>query len=131
MIRLAEFVENGCLELAKLSVRLIHRGTVTRYGKSPGTPVVTGQHRSGGRTSYGSPPTFVPEDNAPAYPIFGEHEVDASLSGSVLGDDFFWRSLAPVPALLEDGLSQQAPSGFLQHSIDAAKSEVESTRWDG
>lgn len=128
MARLERFVRDGCVGLAKDAMRLIHGGTIRPYGQSPGTPVVTGQHRSGGRTALGSPPTFVPPDDAPVYPIWGDDDVDASFAGAQLGDEFFWANRAPAPALLEQGRSQQAPTGFLGHSIEAAKAEIESTR---
>lgn len=117
--------------MSVLGMRLIHRGTVRRYGSSPGTPVVTGQHRSGGRAGLNALPTFAPPDNAPHYPIMGDHELDSTFARAELGDNLYWGSNAPVPKLLEEGLSAQARTGFLGHSVDQAKIDVEATEWDG
>lgn len=130
MLEMVRYVEQGCVDMATLSMRLIHRGTVRPYGSSPGTPVDTGQHRGAGRTALNSPPTFVPPDNAPSYPAWTDSDVDRSLAGAKLGDVMYWRNNGPVPALLEKGHSPQAPSGFLNHSVAQAKIDIEGARYE-
>ncbi len=127
MRRMAAFVEGGTVELGVKAMRLIHGGTVRPFGQSPGTPVDTGEHRSGGRVGLNSPPTFVPPPEASSYPIMGDNEIDEVFANAKLGDDLYWANRAPVSELLEEGLSAQAPDGFLEFSIDEAIRQVEAT----
>lgn len=129
MQEMTRFVSDGVVELSRLSIRLIHRGTVRPYGSSPGTPVLTGQARSGGSVGVGSPPTFKPPTEAPSFPIFGDNDIDAATSGAKLGDTFFWGNNVEYSPFLEDpATSPQAPQGFLGLSVDEARKEVEGTR---
>ncbi len=124
MRRAVDLIEEGVMELATTTMVLVHRGTIQPSGASPGTPVRTGKHASAGRVASGSPPTHVPPKDPPFSPM-GESEAAQALSGARLGDPLFWASRAPVPALLEDGLSPKAPEGFLQLSTDEAVRQVE------
>lgn len=140
MLRMTAYLRTGCVEMATLGMRLVHKGTVTRYGQSPGTPVDTGEARSGGRVGLNTPPVFAPPPEAPAYPIMGDNEIDNVFASAQLGDDFLWVNLVPYSALLEgkaEGAadpsprSQRATDGFLNLSIAQAKQDVESTRYEG
>lgn len=130
-LRVAAWLEQGVVDMAVDAMVMIHRGTIEPFGASPGTPVLTGLHRSSGRVSVGSPSSFVPEKDASFYRPQGEQEALAALSGARPGDDLWWTSNAPVPALLEEGFSPKAPDGFLGLSVEEARRRIEAMEYDG
>ena len=136
MADMIRYLEVGTVVAGKVSIRMIHGGTVRPFGSSPGTPVDTGEARSGGRVALNADPSFRPPDEAPFYPIMGDDEIDAALAGMQLGDAIHWRNRVPYSGVLEGGRrfssalgrmvgSNQAPDGFLGHSIDEAKVRIE------
>lgn len=139
MERLGEYLRDGLKDRAIRTMQLIHRGTVTRFGDSPGTPVDTGEARSGGRVSLNNRSTFEPPPEAPAYPVYGEDEVERDLSGFQPGDTPIWSNNVPYSALLDGSApgakdpaprSKQAPQGFVQQSIEAAGKVIEDEEYD-
>ena len=59
-----------------------------------------------------------------------ENEVEAVLQSMRFGDVIYWHNRVPYIRRLEfEGWSNQAPSGFLRHSIDEARRTVEGTRF--
>jgi len=132
MERFAQAVRKFPVAGARRTIRLIHRGTVRRFGVSPGTPKDTGEARSGGRVGLNSAPAFVPPPDALFYPIMGASEVDAATQGMKLGDSIIWINRVPYALILEGGRrfssnaghdigSLQAPKGFLNLSIENAR----------
>ena len=130
MRRLTAHVRRGCEHAAVSGMGAIHRGTIERFGQSPGTPVLTARTRSGGRVGINADPTFVPPVNAGSYPAMTVAEAEAQLSSMQLGDALHWIQRAGVPSMLEDGYSPKAPDGYLELSTDAAKIEVEAMDLD-
>lgn len=142
MMRLVAHVRTGTVVGAKRSMRMIHGGTVRPFGASPGTPVDTREAMSGGRVALNTDPTFRPPDEAPFYPILGDDEIDTALIGMRLGDAIHWRNRVPYSGVLEGGRrfssalgrmvgSDQAPTGFLKHTITETKVRMEAWEYKG
>lgn len=122
----ARDVERAVVRVASSFIVDVHRGTVKRYGPSPGTPVDTGRARSGGNASINKPGNWNPPKEAAAHPIVNEPEIEANLARGKIGDKFIWYSRVPYAARLEyDGHSKQAPDGFLRKSVQHAQQRAE------
>lgn len=138
MRRLARDVRAFAVAGARQSMIWIHTGTVRKFGRSPGTPVATGFHRSGGRARLNGAPTFRAVEGRPFYPVPGTDQIDRALAGLKLGDVIHWRNRGRAAGVLEGGRrfstrlgrmvgSNQAPDGFLHLAIDEAGQRLR--RW--
>lgn len=108
-----------------------HMLTTEGGASVPGTPVDTGEARSGGRVSFGTPSDFVPPKGLSFNAIWGRDEAEAALSEAKEGDPRFWANNVGHANILEGGRrfsenagrmigSEQAEDGFFSQAIDEA-----------
>lgn len=91
-------------------------------------PVDTGRHRTGIRVAAGSPSQYRGAPGKKKYPRPPRPVMERAAKNAKLADDIYVSIRGPVPQLLEDGRSKQAPRGFVTQSIAAGAAKLKKER---